>query len=70
MLAGRAGILRSAHLPQHMAVEAVVQGQALLLILLVDAVVASALKVRPHPAEALMALAAEAVALRLLVSVP
>ena len=66
----RAAILRSAQLLQPMEAAVVVQALVLLLILLVDAVVASALKVRTHTTQVLMAVAPAATAPLLLESVP
>jgi hypothetical protein len=69
-LVAKAATLRSAQLPRPTEVVAVVQALVPLLQVSVDAVVASAPKVRPHPTEALMALAAAATAALLRVSTP
>ena len=69
MMALRVETQHLVRLPRPMVVGAVAVGKGLLLILLVDAVVASALKVRTHTTQVLMALAAAATAALLLESV-
>jgi len=70
MLAGRAGILRSARLPQPTAAVVVVQALALLLQARGVVAAASARKAQMRPLQGLMAVVVVVTALRLLVSVP
>ena len=70
ILADRAGILRSAHLPRHMAVEAAAMGKGVLprVLAVVEATSVQRATLRPHRVHG--AQEAEAEAVRLLVSVP
>ena len=62
MLAGRAGILRSARLPRHMAVEAAAMGKGLLQQVLAVVAEASVRRALLHPHQVQMVQEAEAAA--------